>query len=875
MPDVRVLGTLEVRVAGRLVQLSGRRAPALLALLAMRPGRIVGVGDVLGEVWGLPREAATEETARNAVQARVSALRRALGSGTLRAVEPGYLLDIPAESVDAARFDTGVRQARRLRAAGEIEQAAHAYEQALALWRGPTAYDGLLQVPALAGESVRLAELRLQALQESFALLVSAGRYDEIADELAAATQRHAGVEELWALRMIGLNAQGRQAAALAVYAEARERLRHSYGLDPGPRLRELEAGILRQDQPAGAGLRYLAPRRITRPATSFVGRENEVDLLLDLLRGSRMVTVTGPGGVGKTRLALEAAQRLVDSCSPMVAHGVAVLDLTTLDLTTLGLGRPTPARRGDDLAAVALDAVRPFTPGVQSARTLDSLCTLLADRQLLLVLDNCEHLVDDVAELAAALQSRTEAVTLLATSRELLRVPGETPLALKPLGAEPSLRLFLDRASALGPDDREPAARVCARLDGLPLALELAAGRAALLGIGEVARHLDDRARLLSHAPRTVAERHRSLAATIGWSYDLLDERDRRRFAVLSVFCGSFALDQAQEVLRRLGGPAFDAFDGLERLVARSMVQVERAQAGPARFRLLETIREYGAERLRESGVRAAAFEAHARVYAEFAERESSALFGAGQARAVSALTAESANVRAALDWAVEQGEGTLAQGIAGSLGYFIWMRGGRGPASRLAARAVELPGEDPAVTVRALAWLSHLDSVLGDLAQAVVYGERAAELEEALSGGVVRAGDLGFALLARAHALHRLNRWEEGDRVLAEATRVSAAAADQWALAGCAMVRGLHALSRGHLEDAELGFVEANGRYRRCGDRWGRQRASLRQALVWEARGDYAGAKRLLATAHGLIEDFDLPEITAPDRAHRRGEL
>src|SRR5690606_14499524 len=546
--EVRVLGPLEVRADGVPVRLAGRRTPGLLALLAVRPGRVVTTAEVFRQVWPESVTAFPGRVARNTVQARISALRRALGSASVRMTGAGYVLDVSVDSVDAVRFDASIRKGRALRMAGRMDEATAAYEEALALWRGERAYDDLHHVAALAEESRRLSELRLQALQEVFALHVTAGRYDQISDRLVEATRRHPGVEELWALRMIGLNSQGRQAEALAVYAEAREHLMRRFGLDPGPRLRELETQILRQETIPGGGVRFLGPARIARPATSFVGRDGELALVVDLLTTERLLTITGPGGVGKTRLALEAAQTLVDACAPAVAHGVTVVDLAV-------------HRQGDDVARVVMNCLGTATSGSgldnmigPGPAAVDRLCDLLADRRMLLILDNCEHLIHEVAVLAEALHTRTDAISVLATSREPLGVPGETVVTVGPLPVargdaecdavvrdSPAVRLFLDRALAAHPAPEIDSARlrliarICERLDGLPLAIELAAARTRPLGIDLVADHLDDRFELFSRGPRTVADRHRTLAAVVGWSYDLLDELDRRVFAALS----------------------------------------------------------------------------------------------------------------------------------------------------------------------------------------------------------------------------------------------------------------------------------------------------------------------------------------------------
>lgn len=877
--DVRVLGALDVLVDGRPVGLGGRRAPGLVALLASRPGRPVSTAEVLRQVWGMPTSDTPEEPARNAVQARVSALRRVLGPDVIRATDTGYVLDVPAQAVDAARFEQAVRRAREHRSRSAMDDAAASYSDALGQWCGERAYDDVRHVPALADEAERLAELRLQVLQESLALEVEAGRYDEVAPALLDATSHHPGVEELWALRMLCLYGQGRQAEAMAVYVEARRQLRDRFGLDPGQRLRDLEAMVLHQKDPRHGGLRFLGPARIARPATSFVGRQSDQDHVVDLITTTRLLTLTGAGGVGKTRLAVEAAQALVDACSPVAAHGVTVIDLIEY-------------RSGDDLAGAVLDALGPVVPssspattGGRARRSIDVLCDVLADRRLLLILDNCEHLIEDAATLTAELLARTTAISVLATSREALNVPGETVYVVDPLSLSapgtgtdrledvPAVRLFLDRVRSTQPnldvDDEHlgTVAYICRRLDGLPLAMELAAVRIRVLGLAEVARLLDDRFELLSEGARTAAERHRTLEAVVGWSYDLLGEDDQRAFALLSVFRGSFAAREAQQLWVHLGGTEQECQTSIEHLVSRSLVHADTGAGRSGRFRLLETMRAYAAERLRDSGDEKDALVAHAQIYVDLVRGRVGALKTERQAETVALLMREDANIRTAHGRAVEYGLGDVAQGFVGALGYITWMREGRAPRWELIVASMELPATDPEIRIAALAWSTHLGSIFGYLDEAVGYGEQAAWL--AVRHPDCCRADVGFGLLARSYALYRLGRWPEGDAVLAESKVVTSADGDQWTLGGCAMVHGLGALVRGRLGEAESQFIDAAAHYRTCMDRWGQQRAALRRAIVRGARGDHAGAAALLREALGFIDGLELAEVAAPARA------
>ncbi|AVV46088.1 hypothetical protein C6376_36705 [Streptomyces sp. P3] len=874
--DVRVLGALELYAGDRRLEIAGGRTRGLVGLLARSVGRPVATTEIVRQVWGLAEKEATKPGVRNAVQARVSSLRRVLGPGVLCAVPGGYLLDLPGQAVDSARFETALSEARGLRQRSRVDGVAEAYRCALAHWRSESAYTDVRHVPALAEESDRLAELRLQALKECLTAEVDEGAYGTAAAELLTLTRRHPQVEEFWSLRMLTLSRLERQADALAVYQEARRVLDVRYGLAPGARLQEMERLILRDTDAAGSGAKPSRPTNIGWPATSFLGREGEVDATLKILGRTRILTLTGPGGVGKTRLAFEVSRALIDRRAPAVAHGVVVVDLV-------------PYAPGYDLALAVLGSLSAATlPGGTASRGLSpirTLCEALKGRRVLVVLDNCEHVADEAAALSAALNAGTEGTTILATSRQPLSVPGEAVHPVAPLAVPsdlddvvalatlPAVRLFLDRAQAVQPGLTVDAAgvrtisRVCHQLDGIPLAIELAAVRAGALGPAGVERLLDDRFQQLDRGPGRGPDRHRTLESVVGWSYQLLDRREQQALDRLSVFRGSFLPQQVRGLWTHLGEDDTDVRALLGRLAAKSMVQAETAEGFPERFRLLETVRLYAARKLEATGGTERVVHAQVDIYVSLATSCSRRLVGAGQAQAVRTFMLEEGNIRAAFQRALDRGLGDVAHQLVGALGYTTWMRGGRTADWKLITRSLALPAQDVGIRVRALAWAAHLGSAFGHLGEAVRFGEQA---EHAARGHEsVRIADLSLAYVGRAHALHRLGRWEEGDAVLEEGRRLAMSSGDVWTMAAPSVARGLGMLARGRVADAEAAFLSAAEHYSRCADKWAQQRALLRRAMTREARGDLRGAAVLLAEAVQLVEELDLPEVAVPARA------
>src|SRR5215207_2015980 len=513
-------------VDGEPRSLSSPGEKAVLALLLLAAGRVLTRETLVDALW---REDPPANPA-NALQGRISRLRHALEGigvpGTLVAAQgPGYSATVDREQVDAHRFARLVQQARA--SVGNPRAASGLYGEALDLWQGPALADFATE-PWAAGETARLEELRLAAVEERIDLALNSGRHTDLVDELETLATANPLRERLHAQLMLALYRSGRQADALAAYRRLQATLDDELGLDPSEELRDLEQAILRQDPRLRAPARELPTTLTNLPirVTSFVGREGDRAQLAALLGEHRLVSLTGPGGAGKTSLAVQVATDTADQ----FPDGVWMVRLA-------GVGDPETVT---EVVAESIGAQRP------AGAVLESLVGYLRDRSALVVLDNCEHLVQACAELAERLITSGPQLRILATSREPLRVPGEVQVAVPPLAMPPphadldsvrdysAVRLFLDRATAvnpalrLDPDAAEHIGRICRQLDGLPLALELAAARAATLPLAELAVRLDDRFRLLTGGARTAEARQKTLRATVDWSTSCSPTRRR-----------------------------------------------------------------------------------------------------------------------------------------------------------------------------------------------------------------------------------------------------------------------------------------------------------------------------------------------------------
>ncbi|MFI6534261.1 BTAD domain-containing putative transcriptional regulator [Nonomuraea sp. NPDC050547] len=792
-----ILGPLEVRRDGEVVEIAGQRLRTLLGLLVVEAGRTVPLATLIAGVWA----DRPPDGVANALQALVSRLRAALGKNPVRQLivaEPaGYRLVAGPDQVDAHRFAVLAREGQARLAEGDAATAAGVLREALALWRGPALAD-LADLEVVAAYVARLDHLRLAAAEDRIEADLRLGRPADALDGLAGLLAAHPLRERLHGLRMRALHGAGRRVEALAAYESARRAFRDTLGADPSPELARIHLNLLR-DEPAA---RTEEPRErrtgnLRARLTSFVGRDRDVAHIGDLLGRHRLVTVLGPGGAGKTRLAVEAAAALAPP------GGAWLVDL---------------AGAADVAQAVsaALD-LRDGTRFPGPELPIERLVRLIGDHEPLIVLDNCEHVIAAAAEVAERVLADCPGVRVLATSREPLAVTGETswavpPLELPPPGAEDpgayaAVRLFADRAAAVrpgyAPDAAEAAAvvRICRALDGLPLAIELAAARMRSLGAGEVAARLGDRFSLLTSGSRTAQPRHQTLRAVVSWSWDLLPEPERELAARMSVFAGGATLEAVERVC------AAD-LEPLTRLVDKSLVVFESG-----RYRMLETIRAFAAEHLPEADrIR----RAHAAYYLRFAEDAEPGLRAAGQLRHLAALTAEHDNLDAALRWCVaaaaadpEAGETALR--LVGALGWYWWLRGSRLEGAQRSAEALAAASRAPA-RLRAVGLAVHGINAVG---AALPWEETRAALVRAR-----RLGGPGHPLVALAMPMFILYG---GAQQASQETGDLLNHADPWVVASGHLMAGLLSYYSGHIGSCEADLRAALTGYRAVGDRWG----------------------------------------------------
>ncbi|MEU2993906.1 BTAD domain-containing putative transcriptional regulator [Streptomyces griseoincarnatus] len=662
----RILGTTQaVRPDGTVVPVGGARLRALLTVLALRAGRTVPVGLLVEEVWDSDPPA----DATGAVQALVGRLRRALGADAVASDEGGYRLTAAPDDVDLHRFERLAGEGLRALADGDPAKAATVLDDALALWRGGSALPGL---PDRTAEAARVETRHLDVLRARHTAALALGEAERSLPELTALCDGHPLDEPLQALRLRALRDTGRTAEALAAYEEVRRLLADRLGSDPGAELRALHAELLRPETPApparaGSG----APGNLRARLTSFVGREADIEAIRADLSAARLVTLLGPGGAGKTRLSQEAAETV------RAAHpdGVWLAELAPVDapdavpeavLTAVGA-------RQTVLYGAGAEGMRAVTD--RHSDPVDRLAEHCGPRRMLLILDNCEHVVEAAARLVETLLERCPGLTVLATSREPLGVRGESLRPVEPLPEPVALRLLAERGAAARPgfrtdDDPEACAEICRRLDGLPLAIELAAARLRMLTPRQIADRLDDRFRLLTSGSRTALPRQQTLRAVVDWSWELLDAGERDVLCRLSVFAGGCDLTAAEAVC----GPA--ALDALGSLVDKSLVVAAPSGGDGMRYRLLETVAEYAGERLDESGGRDDAERAHLTYYRELARTTEPLLRGPRQVEAVARLEREYENVRTALRHAVVRRDEQEALCIVLSLVWYWQMR-------------------------------------------------------------------------------------------------------------------------------------------------------------------------------------------------------
>ncbi|MEV7727297.1 BTAD domain-containing putative transcriptional regulator [Streptomyces sp. NPDC087917] len=908
-----ILGTTEAHdETGAPLSLGGARLRALLTALALRAGAPAAapVPDLIDEVWGddPPRDAPA------ALQALVSRLRRTLGSRDAVRADPsgGYRLTAAREDVDLHRFTRlAAEGARQLPADPAL--AAETLREALALWRGPALVD--LPEPARGAHAAAPQARRTRAARDRVEADLRGGATapGALLPELEALIQEHPYDEGLRAQQLRALRADGRPAEALAAYEHTRTALAEGLGTDPGPELRALHAELLHTEpepEPEPASTPPAPPPRGNlRPRlTSFVGREVELAALAEDLARFRLVTLTGPGGSGKTRLAEHAAADRPDSGR--------LVELARLD-------HPA-AVPGAVLSALGLRE-NGFVARERAATDADPTAVLvehLAHREVLLVLDNCEHVIGAAAELAERLLTHCPGVRILATSREPLGVPGEALRPVEPLPPATAHRLFTDRARSARPDfdpadDPAAAVEICRRLDGLPLAIELAAARLRLLTPRQIAERLDDRFRLLTGGARTVLPRQQTLRAVVDWSWDLLDTAERTVLARLSVFAGGCDLAAAEDVC---ADPSYDVADILGSLVDKSLVQAEPAPDG-MRYRMLETIHEYAGERAAADpdGIHATTTR-HTAHYLALAEHAEPLLRSADQLPWTRRVETELDNLRAALHTATAPGPRSTAgpaseaapataQRLVFALGWFWWLRDYRAEGAEWAGRALALTRQEPpegspgfwdfmrlqvlhifllaenngserfrtpeyrALALRIRDTFRHASPetcrfpgmlwpatglLTGEAHDAIDFHTH---LDEAVEGCRRYAGDweLGVTLLLRTHvAIDTTGGLPTLDEDLAELRRIAHRLGDRWTRAQVASAAGELALSRGRYDEARTEYEDCLRLAHEVGAHIEAPFAIARIAEAAYCAGDVEAAARLLAEADREAEEF-----------------
>ena len=839
---IGLLGALEVHDdAGRDVAISGTKLRSLLAVLALHAGRAVPTDQLVDALWGEDPPPAV----RNGLQGLASKLRRALGSPESVTLRGGaYALELPPEAVDVHRYERLVTEARGAAVQGDVATALELLSEAEKLWRGDPLSD--FTYDEFASLTIgRLTELRLSAVEERLDLELAAGRHLAAIPELEVLVRSHPLRERPRALLMLALYRAGRQADALQVFQEGRRQLADELGLDPGPELRQLESAILAQDPsldtpevPVFSAPPASPPKRmvIPEPLTELVGRERELEELSRCLAEHRLVTLVGPGGVGKTRLALELARVAASSLDDggvlveLAAVG-APAGVATAISTALGL--PNPNR----------------------------LAELIGHRELLVVLDNCEHVITTAAAVAEELLTRCPNLRLLATSREGLRVPGEIIWPVPPLRAQDATELFESRVRAAGTrvdltdETRQVIVQICERLDGLPLAIELAAARTRAFPVQQLASRLDDRFRLLTGGSRTALPRQQTLRAVVDWSYELLFDDEQRVFERLSVFPGGCDLTTAELVCAGDDLPTEEIADLIQALVDKSLV-IAVSDGDELRFTQLQTLVQYGKEKLAERGDAGPVRDAMAAHFAGLCARSAEAYIGDEQRSWLRTIDAERDNLRAALEWAIATDDADTALTIAGGASWPHWLAGTSVEGKRWLDDAFACAG--PATpTSRALALTGRglLD------VQAGVRTDVDADLEEAMAifeqaaTGAPRSYDApGLALVSSFYAEIAAVRGEVAEARRRRQQHIELCARQPegaFASAVIAYSRAKLALLDGDLDGCEQHYREATAHFRKI-DR--PMMLSMCEAIVAdfdERAGDFATAAKELEAA------------------------
>ncbi|WP_433758048.1 BTAD domain-containing putative transcriptional regulator [Nocardia sp. CA-135398] len=854
--QIGMLGPLEIRVDdGGLLTVPGARLRALLIALALEPGRAVPKATLVDWIWGEqpPSDAA------NALQALVSRLRRALPDGAIDVQAGGYRLTVEPSAVDAVRFEQLLDQAR----GGDDAHQAELLREAVELWRGALMQDvGVQDSAAVDAVIARLEGLRLAAMEDLYEAEIRLGRGTELVSELTELVARHPVRERLVAALMRALAAAGRGAEALVVYQRAREALADTLGVDPAPELSALHVALLRGEVGARENDRQT---NLRAELTSFVGKHGDIAAVRELIAAHRLTTVTGPGGSGKTRLALETARTLLDD----LPDGAWLVELASVS-TSGDVAQSA-------LAALGLrDALLGAAP---NAEPMDRVIAALRERETLLILDNCEHVIDSAAAFAHRVLGECQRLRILATSREPLGITGEALWQVEPLSlpaenanpreieSSPAVRLLLDRAGAVRKDLVTDAstlsnlARVCRALDGIPLAIELAAARLRTMSLDQVATRLDDRFRLLTGGSRTALPHHRTLRAVVDWSWELLTDAERTVLRRLAVFSGGASLDAAEQVCADTAVERWEVLELLTALTEKSLLLT--AQDSGPRYRMLATIEQYARDRLVEAGEADSARRAHFEYFTELAETAEPQLRRADQLKWLTTLEAEHDNIAVAMRGALAAADAPGAMRLAAAAGWYWWLSGHKAEGMELITAAVDLPGE------------------VDDETRAMVYGlvvhfaSSGRNDENQVQEWIRKAHRLGRGIRARHPALAfvaALERLLHGPDAILTAFEPLLTDDDPW-------VRALARLQLGKMRvvlgrdgpEADAYFETSLAEFRALGERWGISFALTELANRIAARGEFAAACELFDEAIAVITEVGAIEDVIRFRARQ----
>jgi predicted ATPase/DNA-binding SARP family transcriptional activator len=847
---IGVLGPLVVERddRGATPALRGGQARRLTVALAMHAPDPVAV-DVLDDLlWpdGAP--------SANALQAQVSKLRKVVAPLAIVGSPSGYALDAGADAIDALRFESLAVAGREAAARGEHARALTSLGDALGLWRGRP-FDEIADHPLGQAPSARLSSMHAAAIAARLESLLAIGMIDDATVELEALVTLEPYVERWWALLMLARYRQGRPTDALRAYTDARRILADELGLEPGPELRELEARILRHDPALDgeltaarsvAAVQRAPASALPARVSSFVGRAEELDALAALATRSRLVTVVGPGGAGKTSTIIEVARRL--SSDP------------GWPTFLVELARLAPGSAIAPAVAAAVGASRAGDSRGARVDELERVAEAVGDREVLMVFDNCEHVVDDAASVTHVLLTRCPHLRILTTSREALGVPGEVTWGMPPLRTDDAVTLLRERAGAVAPASLagegadERIAHLVERLDGLPLAIELAAARLTSMSLDDVVARLDDRFALLSQGLRTVEPRQQTLRNLVDWSHDLLDDAERIVFRRLAVFTGGASLAAAEAVCSDGQGitPA-DVGAAVGRLVDKSLVVVEHHRTG-TRYRMLQTLADYASERLFASGEAEAVIRRHAEHVAAVVEEAERGLRGGEQRFWLAVLAAERANILAALDRTLAVDDADLALRIAAPLGWYFFMVDETALGIDVLTAALSCSGwTDARLRSLALGGLGWLAASGPDMAVAIVAVDEVLRTLGTYDDPFTEC----FVLCTSVMTFLFGGEIAECEALMPMAVAAAERSGDRWVRAITTLVGAEILQQRGDMERAEREMSQASDAFAALGDRFAEAVGVTEAAEIAEIRGDYDRAIRVLEQNLAVADD------------------